>query len=458
MNASITPAGTRRAIVLGASMAGLAAARVLASHFDDVLLIERDDLPDSAVPRKGVPQGRQLHGLLQRGARTFDSLFPGIIQSLKDKGAVEVDFSNDLRWYHFGVDKVRFPSGVCALMMTRPFFEQEVRRRIRDTPKVRVLAQCDVLGLVSSEDRRRITGVKVRHRDASGALVTEVLTADLVADACGRGSLTPKWLAELGLSKPEESRVRVDLVYATRIYKQPDPAHRPDYKSLYAIGMPPEGKRIGIIGPIEGDRWVTLTAGMLGDHPPSDPEGYLQYAKGLPVDDMYRLLRHAEPLSDVVLHKFPSYQRRHYERLRDLPEGLVVLGDAHCSFNPIYGQGMTTAVLSAQLLGTSLSAHQERNEGSLDGLSRSYQESLASLVDIPWLMATGEDFRYPEVEAERPIGYPILEWLMGRLHESVAHDRVLAKQFLLAMHMMEPPTSLFSPRFLWRILAGGIAS
>jgi 2-polyprenyl-6-methoxyphenol hydroxylase-like FAD-dependent oxidoreductase len=439
-------------------MAGLAAARVLASHFDEVLLIERDDLPDSAAPRKGVPQGRQLHGLLQRGAYTFDSLFPGIIQSLKDKGAVEVDFSNDLRWYHFGVDKIRFPSGVCALMMTRPFFEQEVRRRIRETPKVRVLAQCDVLGLVASEDRRRITGVKVRRRDESDSFVSEVLNADLVADACGRGSLTPKWLAELGLAKPEESRVRVDLVYATRLYKQPDPAHRPDYKSLYAIGMPPEGKRIGIIGPIEGDRWVTLTAGMLGDHPPSDPEGYLQYAKGLPVDDMYRLLRHAEPLTDVVLHKFPNYQRRHYERLRDLPDGLVVLGDAHCSFNPIYGQGMTTAVLSAQTLGSSLTEHLARTEGSLRGFSHTYQESLASLVDIPWLMATGEDFRYPEVEAERPIGYPILEWLMGRLHESVAHDRVLAKQFLLAMHMMQPPTSLFAPRFLWRILAGGIAS
>lgn len=456
MNRPIRSGSPRRAIVLGASMAGLAAARVLASHFDEVLLIERDELTDSATPRKGVPQGRQLHGLLLRGAQAFEALFPGIIQSLRDKGAIEVDFSADLRWHHFGVDKIRFPSGVCVLMMSRPFFEQEVRRRIVEIPNIRVLSQHDVTGLVASADRHRITGVTVHRRDVGSE--PEVLTADLVADASGRGSLTPKWLAALGLPGPQESKVRVDVVYATRIYKQPDPEHLPSYKSLYVIGKPPQGKRLGIIAPIEGGRWVTLTAGMLGDHPPADPEGYLEYAKGLPLDDMYRLLRHAEPESDVALYKFPSYQRRHYERLSELPDGLVILGDAHCSFNPIYGQGMTTAVLGAQALGTCLSDHLARTDGSLLGVSRKYQELLAELVDVPWMMATGEDFRYPEVEAERPLGYPILAWMMGRLHHAVAHDRVLAKQFLLAMHMMQPPTSLFAPRFLWRILAGGIAS
>lgn len=458
MNRPNRSGNPRRAIVLGASMAGLAAARVLAAHFEEVLLIERDELPDSAAPRKGVPQGRQLHGLLQRGAQSFEALFPGIIQSLKAKGAVEIDFSNDLRWHHFGVDKLRFPSGVCVLMMSRPFFEQEVRRRIMETTNIRVISPCDVTGLVASEDRKRITGVTVRRRDAESVSAKEVLTADLVADASGRGSLTPKWLQALGLSGPRESNVRVDVVYATRIYKQPDPEHLPSYKSLYVIGKPPEGKRIGIIAPIEGDRWVTLTAGMLGDHPSADPEGYLDYAKGLPLDDMYRLLQLAEPISDVALYKFPGYQRRHYDELSDLPDGLVILGDAHCSFNPIYGQGMTTAVLGAQALGACLSDHLARTDGSLLGASRTYQETLADLVDIPWMMATGEDFRYPEVEAERPLGYPILEWMMGRLHHAVARDRVLAKQFLLAMHMMQPPTSLFAPRFLWRILAGGIAS
>jgi 2-polyprenyl-6-methoxyphenol hydroxylase-like FAD-dependent oxidoreductase len=385
--------GGHRAIVIGGSMAGLTAARVLADHFEEVLLVERDALPDTDEPRKGVPQGRQLHGLLGRGEEILEALFPGLGASLVDAGAVRVDFGRDVRWHHFGVDKVRFESGVLTTTMTRPFLERMVRRRLFALPNVR-------------------------------------------------------------RSRPDETEIRINVCYATRLYHRPEPTGLP-YQGLYIIGKPPESKRLGVLGGIEGNRWIALVAGMLGDHPPADPEGFLEFAKGLPIDDLHRILSTAEPASDVALYKFPSHLRRHYERMPGFPDGLVVLGDSHCSFNPIYGQGMTTAALGALVLGECLEEHRPRGSTSLAGLSQRFQARLAKQTDGPWAMATGEDLRYPEVEAERPLGYGFMKWYTGRVHQAVAHDTALALRFLRVMHMLEPPTALLTPAMALRVLAGG---
>jgi 2-polyprenyl-6-methoxyphenol hydroxylase-like FAD-dependent oxidoreductase len=447
----------RRAIVLGGSIAGLAAARVLADHFEEVLLVERDALDDTDEPRKGVPQGRQLHGLLGRGEAVLEGLFPGLIAGLVEAGAVRVDFGKDVRWHHFGVDKVRFESGVLTTTMTRPFLEHAVRRRLLGRPNVRCLDRCEATGLLTGDDRQHVIGVKIRRRNAgSDEGEPEPLRSELVVDACGRGSPTPRWLAELGRSRPEETEIRVNVCYATRLYHRPEPTGLP-YKGLYIIGTPPASKRLGVLGWIEGNRWVALLAGMLGDHPTADPEGFLAFAKGLPVDDMHRILAQSEPASDVSLYKFPSHLRRHYERMDGFPEGLVVLGDSHCSFNPIYGQGMTTAGLGAVLLGECVQEQRRRGGGSLLGLSRRFQARLAKETDVPWAMATSEDFRYPEIEAKRPFGYGFMKWYTGRVHRAVAHDTELALHFLRAMHMLEPPTVLLAPRMALRVLAGGLS-
>jgi 2-polyprenyl-6-methoxyphenol hydroxylase-like FAD-dependent oxidoreductase len=436
-------------------MAGLTAARVLADHFEEVLLVERDALPDTDEPRKGVPQGRQLHGLLGRGEEILEALFPGLGASLVDAGAVRVDFGRDVRWHHFGVDKVRFESGVLTTTMTRPFLERMVRRRLFALPNVRCLDRREVVSLLASEDRQRVLGVRVKRRDGGGEPgEQEELFGELVVDACGRGSSTPRWLAELGRPKPDETEIRINVCYATRLYHRPEPTGLP-YQGLYIIGKPPESKRLGVLGGIEGNRWIALVAGMLGDHPPADPEGFLEFAKGLPIDDLHRILSTAEPASDVALYKFPSHLRRHYERMPGFPDGLVVLGDSHCSFNPIYGQGMTTAALGALVLGECLEEHRPRGSTSLAGLSQRFQARLAKQTDGPWAMATGEDLRYPEVEAERPLGYGFMKWYTGRVHQAVAHDTALALRFLRVMHMLEPPTALLTPAMALRVLAGG---
>lgn len=445
--------GGQRAIVLGGSMAGLTTARVLADHFDEVLLVERDALPDSDEPRKGVPQGRQLHGLLGRGEEILEGLFPGIIAGLVDAGAVRVDFSRDVRWHHFGVDKARFDSGVLTTTMTRPFLERAVRRRLFALPNVRCLDRREATSLLASDDRQQVTGVRTLRRDHQSS-EPEDLLGELVVDACGRGSSVPRWLEELGHARPEETEIRVDVCYATRLYHRPEPTGLP-YQGLYVIGKPPANKRLGVLGPIEGQRWMVLLAGMLGDHPPADPAGFLEFAKGLPIDDLHRILTTAEPASDIALYKFRSHLRRHYERMARFPEGLAVLGDSHCSFNPVYGQGMTTAGLGALILGDCLRAQRRSGHGSIAGLSRRFQAELARATDDPWTMATGEDLRYPEIEARRPFGYGLMKWYTGRVHRAVAHDTELALHFLRAMHMLEPPTALLTPRMALRVLAGG---
>lgn len=436
----------RRVVVMGASMAGLTAARVLADHFDEVVLVERDALPTGAESRKGVPQGRHLHALLQGGQRLFEGLFPGITAALVAGGGVPVDFSEEVGWYHFGAWKQRFASGVEMIAMTRPYLEAEVRRRVLALPQVRCLDAHDVLGLLTTPDHARITGVRIRARSDGAA--EQTLHAELVVDATGRGSATPRWLEALGYPLPAEEAVTVHVGYATRTFRR-DPAAPTPWKALYVIGDAPQ-RRIGALFPIEGDRWIAILAGQLRDYPPADLPGFLEFAGSLPVDDLRRNLASLEPLDDGATYRFPSNLRRRYERMSRHPEGLVALGDALCSFNPIYGQGMTTAALVAAELGACLRRHSD-----VAGLPARFYRRAARVIDAPWQMTTFEDFRNPEVVGERPPAYPLIAGALARVHRATSRDREVALHFLRAMHMIEKPTALLRPDRLARVLLRG---
>lgn len=430
-------------------MAGLLAARVLADHFDEVLLLERDRLPEGAEGRKGVPQGRHLHVLLIRGEQILESMFPGIRAALVAGGGIRIDFGSDVAWHHFGVWKSRFVSGLETTLMSRPYLEAEVRRRVLAYPRVRCLEAHGVLGLLASPDRARVTGVRVKGCSDE---VEATLPAALVVDASGRGSATPRWLADLGFPRPNEDAITVHVGYATRLFRREEATWEP-WKALYVLGEPPHHARLGVVSPIEGGRWIAVLSGMMRDYPPADLPGFLGFARSLPVGDVYRMLAQLEPLDEGVTYRFSSNLRRRYEDMPRFPGGLVVVGDSLCSFNPIYGQGMTAAALAAQTLGECL-----RDEPDLDRLPLSYFRRVARVIDVPWLTTTLEDLRCPEVIGARLPAYPLVAGLVARIHRATGSDEEVARHFIQALHMLESPATLLRPDLLARTLLRGRGS
>jgi 2-polyprenyl-6-methoxyphenol hydroxylase-like FAD-dependent oxidoreductase len=445
--------GGERAVVIGGSLAGLFAARVLSDHFDEVTVVERDALGDAPEPRKGVPQGRQLHGLLRKGAEIIEELFPGAKASLEQAGAVVFDFGRDTAWYHMGGWKKSHESGMICVGASRPLLEAEVRRRVFALSNVRRRDACEVQNLVATEDRARIVGVAVKPRDGAD----ETLRADLVVDASGRGTRLPRWLTELGYESPRETAVKVDVAYVGRVFRVPEGRAAPDrsphpWKMLYVIADAPSS-RIGALMAIEGGQYISVLAGLGGDRPPTDPEGYLAFARSLPTGEVARVMAELEPVGDFESYKFPANLRRHYEKMARFPEGLVVVGDAVASFNPIYGQGMSVAAIDAKVLDASLVEQRKKyGKGKVDGLARRYIRAAAGAADVPWAMTTGEDFRYPEVEGRRPPFYPVMRWYLDRVHRACTVDTEVFGTFLRAMHMIHGPEKLLSPAMALRVL------
>ena len=430
-----------RAVVLGASMAGLLAARVLADAYAQVTVIDRDELPAADAHRRGVPQGRHLHGLLARGQEALEELLPGLTAELTAQGVPAGDMLADTRLYLSGHRLRRARSGLVVLCASRPVLEGRIRARVRAIPNVRLVDRCDILGLATTPDDRRVTGARVLRRADGSA--EQLLGADLVVDATGRGSRTPMWLEALGHPRPREEQVRIGLGYASRTYRLPPDALGGDVAVLQAAT--PEHPRTGGLQLLEGDRWMVTLGGILGDHPPTDPDGFLEFARSLRFPDIYETVRDAEPLDEPVAFRFPASVRRRYERLRRFPDGLLVLGDAVASFNPVYGQGMSVAALEA----LTLRRHLERGTRPQP---RRFFADLARVVDVPWEIAAGGDLVFPGVQGRRTPKGRLLNAYIARLHAAAARDAGLADAFVRVAGLVAPPQTLLHPRVAVRVL------
>ncbi len=428
-------------------MAGLLTARVLSDHFERVTIVERDPIHDWPETRKGQPQARHLHGLLARGLQVLTHYFPDLLAALQEAGAVVTDAAATMHWYCYGGYRRPFHMGLPAAIASRPLLEWQIRRRVVALPNVTLLDGRRVEQVTTSADRRCVTGVQI-GRDG-GATHYDTLLADLVVDATGRGSRSPQWLERWGYSRPEASEVKVRIGYTTRLYRR-NPGEPLGRSWIVVTPAAPQEKRFGAMLPIEGERWIVTLGGWAGDHAPRDGAGFLEFAQSLPAPDIYHLLCRSEPLSDASFYTFPFSQRHHYERLTRFPDGYLVIGDALCSFNPVYGQGMTSAALQAaeldQLLG-------ERHGGhGVAGIARPFFKRAATVIDMPWQLAVGEDFRFPETEGEKALGTDLLNAYGVWVHKATHHDAVVGRAFLNVMNLIQPPTSLFHPKIMWRVL------
>jgi 2-polyprenyl-6-methoxyphenol hydroxylase-like FAD-dependent oxidoreductase len=424
------------AVVIGASMGGLLAARALHETYGKVVIVDRDALPDSAAARRGVPQGRQLHVLLARGREALEELFPGLTDELRRAGVPLVDLNREVNWHNDGYLMRRAPSSLLALGLSRPLLEHAVRGRIAALPGVEVRPRTEVVGLVTSSDRRRVTGVRT-----SGATID----ADLVVDAGGRACRTPVWLDELGYDRPAEERVRVGVTYVTRTYRR-HPGLIGDLAGAITNAVP-GSPRAGIVAAMEDDRFAVALSGMLGEEPPTDDAGMADFAGTMPLPEMAEIIRTAEPASDAVTMRFPTSVRRRYERLRRFPDGYLVVADGLCSFNPIYGQGITVAALEALLLRRLTTA------GTHD-LARRFFRGASRLIDAPWSIAVGTDLRFAEVEGRRGPKVRFVNAYVHRLHQAATADPVLGAAFLRVLNLVDPPTRLLAPGTALRVLRG----
>jgi 2-polyprenyl-6-methoxyphenol hydroxylase-like FAD-dependent oxidoreductase len=429
------------AVVLGASMGGLLAARALASHFARVTLVERDALPDRDESRKGVPQSNHAHGLLASGYQAMDEYFPGMMDELEALGAPRGDVVGDFLWFQYGHWKLRHDSGLRGITVSRPCLEAAIRRRVKALPNVTFLEGAEGVKPAFDTGTGRVTGLVVRSKDRTAEAT---LGADLVVDASGRGSQSPRWLEESGCGHPEEITVKVNVGYATRTF-----ARKPGefFGSMGGIvsGTPPASTRYGAVLAAEHARWVVTLVGILSDYPPTDEEGWVAFAETLPVRAVHQLVTSARPLTDIVSYRFAANQRRLYERMSRFPAGYLVIGDAVCSFNPIYGQGMSVAASEAKALDACLTV-------GLDGLSQRFYARTHRIVDIPWAIATGEDLRFPQVEGRRPPGFGLINRYLERVHAMASADPVVCRKFFDVLNLLAPPPSLMSPRVAWRVL------
>ncbi|WP_037080669.1 FAD-dependent oxidoreductase [Pseudonocardia spinosispora] len=436
----------KHGVVLGASIGGLLAARVLTEFCDRVTVVERDVLPGIGANRRGVPQGRHGHALLPRGAQILEELFPGVLADLVAGGVPVV---TDLAQVRFVVGGRLFSqrgevAGDYAYVPSRPYLEGQVRARLRALPEIEIRERCEAVGLAVSEGRDAVTGVRVvPHGEAE-----TTLPADLVVDATGRsGRGAEAWLPSLGYEPAPVERLTVDLKYVSQWLRFPPGVSWPEL--LVLVGAVPDRPTGFATFEQEGGRRLLSGFGF-GEHaPPSDLPGLLEFIRTLAPPELCAVIRAATPLGEPATQRYSGSLRRRYEWLRRFPRGLLVFGDAICSFNPTYGQGMTVAALEAVALRDCLAQ-------GVDGLARRFFRAAARPVGLAWTIAYGQDLKLTGRAGEVPLSARAVNVFADRMLAAAQWDPVVAAQFMRVNGFLEPPARLLRPAILARALAANL--
>ncbi|MFV8755321.1 NAD(P)/FAD-dependent oxidoreductase [Nannocystaceae bacterium ST9] len=431
------------AVVMGGSIAGLCAAAALGEVAKSVTLLERDADPRGATARKGTPQSHHAHVLLNLGARSLDALFPGVLDDLRSRGAVHGDAADICRWFIHGQWRPSFVKGLEISMQTRPMLEACLRENLQARANVQLRFDTAIDEPIFDATSRSVRGVRL----AEG----EQLDADLVVDATGRGSKSPKWLEQWGFGRPKQQSVEVGLAYVSGMFEIP-PGTVP-HEAIMIYPRPPTrpnapahavNKRGGVAFHVEGDRWMVTQFGYHGDHAPTDLSAFRTWAGSLAEPDLQKALESATLIGELRKFTYPKQVRNLYEKLARLPGNYVVHGDAVCSFDPVFGQGMSVASAEAVAMRRVIAKKGVR--------PRAIQLAFAKIIEDPWQLASAEAHLWTETQGWKPPGVALLQKFTHRMHDAAADDNEVYSAFLDVVHLDKRPTSLFKPRLLRKIM------
>ncbi len=429
------------AVVLGAGLAGLAHAATLADRFDRVTIVDRDVVPEGPAGRRGVPQDPHVHLLVPGGVQRLEGLLPGVLADLAARGGHLVG-SPDWRFLMGGGRLALQDPDLRITGATRPLIEATVRDRVLALDGGELLDGWSAREPTTTDDRRRLTGVRLRSVADPDEVRT--LDADLVVDATGRGSSAPRWLAHLGYVPPDEDRLVVDVHYVSRQFRRgPDDL---DGCGNVLVDVPPGQRRGGVALAVEDDRWLVSLVGVVGERPPADLPGFVDYAASLWADDLHQIVAGAEPIGDASHHAFPAFSWHRYDALEDLPEGFAISGDAVCSFDPRFGQGMTVAITEAVELGHVLDRH------GLDHVGERVLAASLPTVQDAWDLATGSDLAHPEVDGPRTPAWEQTSAYLQQLLPAAHHDPAVAAAFIRVVGMLDRPDALMRPEIRQRVV------
>ena len=433
-------------VVIGGSIAGLLTARVLSEVSEQVVVIDRDHLPQTNVPRKGVPQSVQPHVLFTKGYRILEALFPGIGEDLKTAGAIPIDWGKEFFYFHHGAWNAIYEddSGLISFTCTRPLLEATIRRHVAKLPNIQWLEGHRVRGLIGN--RNQVRGIRYRPIKQGPE---KTLIADLVIDASGRSSQAPEWLEAIGAPVPTATIINPHLGYATQRMRIPE-NWQANWKVMLISQQAPDNPRLGYLAQVEGNEWIATLGGYGKDYPPLEASGFLDFAKSLASPAFYEAIKTAQPLTPIRTHRATTNRLYHYEQI-PMPTGFAVIGDAVCALCPVYGQGMTVSAMSALVLQNWLKQYTKARKPLPTSI---FQRQLAKDIQFAWNVATGSDSQFPTTEgavSQSPVAN-LFQNYMERLLQKSQQEGWIHVRFTEVAHMLKPPTAFFAPRLILKAL------
>ncbi|MBG0971367.1 FAD/NAD(P)-binding protein [Bacillus sp. SRB3LM] len=432
-----------KAIVIGGSMAGKFAAKALSTSFKEVIIIEAGERWDGKSSIKRVPQSNHPHVLLKGGEIAIEELFPNITNELIEAGSIINNFTRDLKWNQFGLWKQPFIGEIHMIQQSRPLLEWHIQKRIHQISNITIKYGTLVKGLLVDAKLNKVCGVKVKYLETD---TQEEVHADLVVDASGFGSKSIEWLREYEIEVKEE-KVRIDLFYATKMFKLKENEELDCCNMLMSPSFPDNPYGV-LIQTIEDNRYFVTFSGYANEKAPQTDDEFYDFAENLSISNVTDFLNKAEGITDIKTYKIPYQVRRRFDLVNNVPEGLLVVGDAQCRFDPVFGQGISVAAMEAHQLQLLLQDRKQLDKT----FTQQFYKKAATIIETPWDMTTTEISRHPQLKRELTTKQKFQLWYTKQIYRLSASNSDVYIRLVRVMNLIRSPFHLFHPKVLLTVL------